>query len=451
MALGREYPADYNRRRALIYSVTKQIEGGRIARPQDIETVFGPESLGPYYFQHALLRTRKRRRDGKPLPRHSFDAASQSFYRFKQSGYLLKYPVETSGTLVHDVGEDFGESLIGAMAVNDAIGYLFGSAVGRIATAATSGNGLILKSLDRVVEQMDPQVKSEIDQYVTIGMLERLKSKEAAVTSDDILGSYRSMIDALERFRNYVLRRASYLENASQARISGIVENLETKLTAKIKGGILDTGRAREGVDWQFQNVISIAQGNNLLEIDDALRGNDENRYLLALKKTLYADFINAIANAVLEEYVRFLEDPKGHPDYTAPMMVKLADLTETASNLESQSIDHVISIFRKVRRGIWSAHDLAPKIKPAELPRDGEYQRLQNAQNFLFYALDSGVRANFKFYKKRAPYQTSLETERDAFGEMAKKMDELKATLKTTEDISLLSRFRVRGNSFLF
>ena len=190
---------------------------------------------------------------------------------------------------------------------------------------------------------------------------------------------------------------------------------------------------------------------NNLLEIDDALRGNDENRYLLALKKTLYADFINAIANAVLEEYVRFLEDPKGHPDYTAPMMVKLADLTETASNLESQSIDHVISIFRKVRRGIWSAHDLAPKIKPAELPRDGEYQRLQNAQNFLFYALDSGVRANFKFYKKRAPYQTSLETERDAFGEMAKKMDELKATLKTTEDISLLSRFRVRGNSFLF
>ena len=228
MALGREYPEDYNRRRALIYSVSKQIESGRIANPQDIKTIFGPESLGPYYFQHALLRTRKRRRDGKPLPRHSFDAASQSFYRYKQSGYLLKSPVETSGTLVHDVGEDFGESLIGAMAVNDAIGYLFGPAVGRIATAVTSGNGLILKSLDRMVEQMDPQVRSEIGQYITVSMLEKLKPEAVAFTSEDILRGYSKITDVLENFRNYVLRKASYLGEVSQTRIKGIVEDLGT-------------------------------------------------------------------------------------------------------------------------------------------------------------------------------------------------------------------------------
>ena len=213
----------------------------------------------------------------------------------------------------------------------------------------------------------------------------------------------------------------------------------------------MDTKRARESVDRQFQNAISIAQSNNLFEIDDALKGNDENRYLLALKKTLYADFINAIANAVLEEYERFLRYPNGHSDYTAPMMVKLADLTETASNLEGQSIDHVISIFRKVRRGIWAAHDLAPKIKPAELPGDGEYQRLQNARNFLFYTLDLGLRPNFDFYSERADQETSLETERDAFKEMMRKMGELRAALKTTEDAGLRSMFRIRGKSFLF
>ena len=259
------------------------------------------------------------------------------------------------------------------------------------------------------------------------------------------------MIDALERFRNYVLRRASYLGDASQARISGIVEDLETRLKTRIEEGILDTERVRESVDRQFQNVISITQGNGLLEIDDALKGNDENRYLLALKKTLYADFINTIVNAVLEEYTRFLVDPQSHPDYTAPMMVKLADLTETASNLEGQSIDHVISIFRKARRGIWAAHDLAPQIKPIELPGDGEYLRLQNARNFLFYTLDLGLRPNFVFYKGRAAQETSLETERDTFMEMLRKMDELKATLKTTEDTGLLSRFRGRGKYFLF
>ena len=132
-------------------------------------------------------------------------------------------------------------------------------------------------------------------------------------------------------------------------------------------------------------------------------------------------------------------------------MMVKLADLAETASNFEGQSIDHVISIFRKARRGIWAAHDLAPKIKPAELPGDGEYLRLQNAQNYLFYTLNLPLKPNFDFYKRRAVQQTALETERDAFSEMLKKMRELRVALKATEDKGWLSFFNSEGKYFSF
>ena len=131
-----------------------------VPKPEDIATVLGDGSVDSYYFMHALMHSieygRRRgvvdyaRRDQRAVQIHSFDSALRPFYRFKDkklpSGYVLT-PREIKGVLVHDLGEEFGQSLLGALVVNKVIGHLLREETGKDADLLTNKNALFFYSL----------------------------------------------------------------------------------------------------------------------------------------------------------------------------------------------------------------------------------------------------------------------------------------------------------------
>ena len=428
-----QVPANYREIRDLGDKVHDTILARRVPQPDQVARVLGEETVKAYCLMHALMYAIEhkrgkgvpnyKRRDKKAIQRHSYDAAFKSFFRFEDrelpSKYLLT-PRENIGVLVHDLGEEFGQNLVGALVVNDIVGYLLGKDAGRDADLLTNKNALLLGPLEEEVAKLEP---SQINHNNIYAAFRRLHS-EVRVEPRDVVWQYRRVLHALRSFKTYVENRADYMPDLQKKALIGYLDELIGGVNIRIKDGALKPDDIAELVAQQYGHVMAIMEAGKYVKVDTSLLVPEDIEFLLTLRKTLYADFVKGISEAVKSSASQSKKSTEGGTttdSYVAPMMEKLADSTDTVANMDSK-LENATSIFRKARIVIASGIDLVGHLKQSEL----DYRRLQRSVDYLFRNLAYRVNPHLEYLQTLSRTENTWDRDLEVFSRMKEKTDEL-------------------------
>ena len=449
-------PESYEVIRTIGYQISQTILARRVPQPDHIALVLGEDAKKAYYFMHALLHNieegRKRgildyaRRDQKAIQRHSFDAAQKPYFRLKDkklpSNYILT-PREIKGVLGHDLGEEFGQSLLGAMIVNDIIGYLLGEETGRDTSLLTNTNALLMDSLeDRISDKVAKTKARDIEPDHVYSVLKEAKS-EVHVKPGTVSYNYLRILNALRTFRAYVEDTANYMPESQRKAILNMSDELSEGVRRRMRNGGVKADDATEQNTSKHEHVMEILERGEYTEADGRLVPPGSPKFLATLKKTLYRDFISEIAQKVRQDSQS--SSRNGSNDYLAPMRVKFAESTETAANMDSTLIN-AISIFRKGRILDAFGIELGGYLRT----QGRDYLSLQMPLVYHFKNLDASVDQNYEEFRRKFERDTAWEPEFKAFGVMKEKMDDLERRITAMESPSWVrERIRDIGNMF--
>lgn len=439
-------PDDHNRIKALGKGVIDASIERKAPPPEDIAQVFGEGAIMPSYFMLALLRNLEhgrarsvldyKRRDGIAIERHSFDAAFKPYYRLRgedlPSNYILT-PREINGALVHDLGEEFGQDLLGAIVVNDVIRYVLGDEAGKDADVLTNKNALLLDPLEDRIKKDNPEHIYKIIR----------KSKSLVNVRDgEIEYHHRRILNALNQFRHYVQTNADYLNGPQKNDLLGTIDDIVERASTRVSQKSLRADEVNGRILQQYENVMGIMEKGEYLMADKKLLLPWDPEFLLSLNKTLYKDFIDTIVKKVKEELV--LESVNGGPkddSYLGAFMEKLSESTDTVANLDLQPLHHAISIFRKARVSIPTGISLVDYLRQ----EGADYARLQKAVDFLYRNLEASVNQWAEVTQESSKRDTTWRIYAEKFAIMKSKTEELEERVREMNGPSWL-RKRIRG-----
>jgi hypothetical protein len=353
--------ADYRKICELGNVISETILARRVPQPDHLAQVLGEEAVNAYLLMHALThaieygKTRgvleSARRDGRAIQIHSFDAAFKPYYRLVDpvlpSGHYLRLR-ERIGLPNHDLGEESGKILLGALVVNDSIGYLIGEDYGKDADTSTNKNGLLMRAHESEIKRLP-----DIDDYSVHKLLER-KMLGVRVSDERVQRQYKKVLDALKGFRKYVSGEVDYMPYTQKDEILGRVSEMASKLSEKIsRGEILSSDEARDVIRSHYGEVMEIIEDIEPGSIDQRLLLPENPEFLVALKQSIYRSFIRNKAGGVVSDlYSAIKASYNNYPvddSYLAHAMIRLADSTQTAANMDANVVN-AASIFGKTR-----------------------------------------------------------------------------------------------------
>ena len=437
---------DYSSKRDLGSRISQLILNRKIPQPEDIVEVLGQEAVEAYYFMHALFHSIEHgrgrlldyaRRDQKAIQRHSFDAAFKPVYRFKDSSLPSKYvltPREITGVLVHDLAEEFGKNLLGALVVNDTIRYLLREEAGNDATLLTNMNALLLDYHERELSKLE-----QIDHERIYNLLNDKKS-QINVKPRTVQWQYQRILRALKHFEEYVKHKVDYIPDSQKEELISIINRLSEKLKIKIRSKeLLTPDNLTELIMQQYAHVIGIVErgeSEGYIEVDSRLLLPEEPEFLLTLKKTLYRDFVDKIKRQVMTNAISASQNGGIIDDsYLAPMIEKIAECTDTVSNMD-YILTNAVSIFRKARVVLASGLDLTRDLKELSV----EHQRLQRGIEYLFRKLDGKVDMHLRHFEEDKEQETAYGQDVEIFKTMNEKMKDLEMIVNAMGESTLVS-----------
>ncbi|MBI2658141.1 hypothetical protein HYX08_05605 [Candidatus Woesearchaeota archaeon] len=442
-------PANYPEIQRIGIEVSNTILDRKIPQPSKIAMVLGEDNVRAYYLMHALLWAIEhrrspstpdyKRRDRKAIQRHSFDASFRPLYRFadtKESKIPSRYiltPREVRGVLVHDLGEEFGQSLMGALIVNDVISYLLGNDTGNDADLLTNKNALLLDGLEEAVKA------DEMKHETIFGAAVRLGSR-VIISDRSVAHEYTRVHQALGHFKSYVegINDESYMPLAEKKRLIDVLEGLISSVKEKSKERLRAEQLSTSIVD-QYGNIISVIKDKDYGEVDRTLLLPGDNEYRLTLKNTLYRDFVRRVAESVKRSAPVNGANGSGI-DFLAPFIESIAETTDTVTNMDLEP-PHAISIYRKAREKIGQGIDLALALRG----QDETYGKLAIAVEYLHRNLVDMIETRVGELKSRKKKETALGRDLEKFGIMREKMGDLEARMEEIRQPGLLKAWHNR------
>ena len=423
-----EIPENYDAIRALGEEVSETITNRMVPKPSDIALVLGKDAVKPYYFMHALFhdleygRNRSifdyKRRDRIAIQRHSFDGAFKPYYRLTDkdlpSNYFLN-PREITGVLVHDLGEEFGQSLLGAIVINDAIKHVLGEKAGKDADVLTNKSALLLDSLEGRIEKVPVTAES------IYNIVKEAKS-EVIVRPGTVIYQYQRALNALKQFQDYVKNQVDYIDNDEKKVIIGIIDEIKEGIVAS-RPKALKADDIAGLVLQQHDGILRLIKEKEYTPVDKHLLLPGDPEFLLTLKKTLYNRFVDNIAERVREEAK--LASRNGNTqddDYLAAYTEKVAESTDTVANMSPEPLHHPMSIFRKARITIRNGIGLVNYLRQEQM----HSERLQMAVDYLYRNLDDVVNQYLNHFKSSKRRDTNWKLYVNKFGTMRSKTAEL-------------------------
>ncbi|MBI2650954.1 hypothetical protein HYX01_00600 [Candidatus Woesearchaeota archaeon] len=409
----------------LLYNIsTEVIQKRKVPEPSQISAVFGTDALATYYLMHALLHSQEynqrgvvvgyARRDRKAVQRHSFDSAARPLYRLYDRSLPSRYLLtarEMQGVLVHDLGEEFGKGIFGALVINDIIRHLFGSEIGRDAEILTSNNMLIWDSVERKLKESNAQSLED-----AIHIIER-RARSYTSLKDEPLNRvlskhYKRVLDALSQFSDYVstleyLGKESDGEHSEQQKkiLVRIIEEMHESISKKIKEGRTIRLENAKASTIKYHNnalrVIKELTAEQISSIDDRFIMPEDSKLLIGIKNALYRDYIFAIASESIGLMCSYREQGIKDDIYLSPFMEKLADCTDTARNMDPTPLQNAVSIFNKAEILIVAGIKLAEYLKGESV----DNKRLLTGVNYMFKNLQ------FKVYSHLESATKNLDT----------------------------------------
>ncbi|MBI2130663.1 hypothetical protein HYU10_02730 [Candidatus Woesearchaeota archaeon] len=418
--------------------VSDTIVAQMVPEPSKVAFSLGNYAVHMYYFMHALFHSiehrtgtwfEPERTDEKPLQKHSFDAAVKPLFRYHDpmpSGYLIT-PRETKSILVHDVGEDFGRSLIGAVVINDLIKYLFGERVGRDAEILTNHYALILSSI------VGKRAEAELDEISPAGLpaILALEMEKLRYTDADVVTESRMAVSALQEFMDYAIVNTTNMPPIERDDIIDIMVSLSSRTLEYADESRINPKAATDFAQQQYERVLGILQSGKFMEADRDILMPGEHEYLASLKKTLYWHYVDNIFQEVKREAREHLGNGKKPSDaYLSTAMVKTAEQTDTAANMEYNPPTQASSINRKARIVIASNLSLFGWLE--ELGRD--YGRLQSANRYLFEVLKASIDGNIAALETKVRLDTNWRPNLARFMLMREKARDLETRVCGSE-----------------
>ncbi len=408
---------DYKETRDLGKTVAKTILNRKVPEPDQISRVFGEENVDPYYVMHALTHSQEYgqrtgiinygRRDQKAMQIHPYDSAFKPYRRLWDrrlpSGYDLTSE-EIGEILIHDLGEEFGHSPLGALVVNGSIGYLLGKNKGEAANRLTNQNGMVLDSLQNRVNDLPQerlnQIQNKVDDLLQEGRdqddiddilkeemgelyqshtYDILKEEMSVVEvkASHIRAHYQRFLSALNDFGDYVSQNSDYMGRGQKEDLLGRIGKMSSSLNKTRGIDILTPDDATQSVLEQYEHVMGIMEAGNYIEVDENLVVPGSAPFLLTLEKTLYRDYIDNIAES---------------------MMAKNADATDNVITMDHTSLLNDTSIFRKARILINANIEHGKYLKE----NNEDYKRLERGIDYLFRNLDASVNHHLRELQKR-------------------------------------------------
>jgi len=449
-----EMPSNYQELHDLGHIVSSTILSRKVPQPAHIAKILGQGNVSAYYLMHALMHSKEygqgrdvlvyARRDKKAPAIHPFDSAVKPYFRVNDrdlpSRYILT-PREQRGILIHDLNEDYGESLLGVFVVNDIISYLLGEETGKDAILDTNKNGLLLKSLENEI------IKLPIKNHNGVYRLLEEKLTQLSIKPLSIPREYRRVLSSLYDFEKYIDKEVDYMPEQKDDLLM-IINEMSTALTKKIKNKeLLGPSEVEEQVKWQYMHVMEIMKHGNYIDVDRNLVLPGDQEFLLTLNKTLYWDFISNIAENVQRNSNSVLQNEHAKNDsYLSPIMVKLADSTNTVANMDQSPLTNATSIFRKARISIAAGIILGGYLKNQQ----NDYQRLHSGVDYLFRNLEHSVDRHLEYLSKSAMGETNYELDLKIFEVMKGKMKDLEILIAEMQEPSLVENvFKRIGNIF--
>ena len=426
---------------SLMYNVSTTLVNRKVPQPSQIEQTLGEDGLKSYFFMHALMHSieygRERvlesaRRDGKAIQRHSFDAAVKPEYRFDDPNLPSNYKLGPRGkkdAILHDLGEEFGKSAIGALIVNDVIRCLFGDLTGKDTSFLTNYNAILLESHSRELlelETVDPDSVHEL-----LGKSrDKLKINKALVSSH-----YIKVYEALLKFRDFVEKKVDYMPDSDKKHLVGIINNTANDVDSQIRRGVLTADNVKRSILTIYDRIMGIIEKGDYIDVDNRLVLPGEPEFFIILKRTLYRDFVHQISDEVLREAIEHHRDggEKDDHSYLELMLAKNSENTDTVANTPYDPISNAVSIQRKSRILIVEDLNLIKELKS----RDFNYDALQRAMDYLFRNLQYSVTLNYEQTKKRAENDTNLELNRRMFEVINEKVSDLEKLVAATREPS--------------
>lgn len=391
---------DYVRLRDLSYDLSMKIIGREIAYPSEIKQISlkeGDEVSRIYYFMDALMHHIEydkwgriadyTMKDEKPIQRHFFDSAFRSYFRYTDpelpSNYLSTLR-EQKGILVHDLAENFGKNIIGALVVNHVIKNLFGNEIGNDASLLTDMNAFVLKSINRKVRSL-----KEINPDNVYKILYK-KRDDIIVGQGTIDKQYVKVLNALKKFEKYAVEKADYMPESEKNSLLNIINNLYEDINENISSKtLLSPDVVSKNMKMYYNNVMNLIKKGEYLEVDERLILPDESEFLIMLKRTLYRDYIKKIHNQVLKDAISYSKNGDSPDDsYLRLAMEKIPELTDTVINMPYQPNSKSLNIQRKGRIDIIENIELINNLK--NLGKD--YSRLFNGVDYLYENLIKSV-----------------------------------------------------------
>ncbi len=416
-------PVNYEQIRSMGENVSNAISGRllsdeglpkrRVPEPEQIAKVLGQDALLPYYFMHALFHNIERgngtlfshpiRRDGKALQEHSFSAAFSPYFRYVDQvipSYFFLTPREVKGNLVHDVPEEFGRTLLGALVDINIIKYVLGREMGEDADILTNKNAMLLDPLEAKLERIMPDVINHANTYQAFNFL----WKEVKTRSNDIDEQYKRVLNALGIFKTYVQGECNYMSDPQRSQLLQIIQTLINRVAKHSQNKRkLRTGTTKPLVKSQYAHVMDVMEYAHIHgtyeEVDRRLLLPDDHEFLVILKNKLYRDSVKGIVQKVIANARRHSSDD----DYLAPAMEKLADFSHSGKNLDTR-IENARSIVLKGSTLIDEFVGLAESLRAERY----DTERLERGIRWAHSNLKLGLISVFNFHQGRYGVETA-------------------------------------------
>lgn len=377
---------NYNETRDLGKTVSRIILDRKVPEPGQISQVFGEETVDSYIVMHALTHSQEYglrtgiinygRRDQKAMQIHPYDSAFKPYRRLRDprlpSGYDLT-PKEIIEVFIHDLGEEFGHSPIGALVVNASLGYLLDKDIGKAGNRLTNQNGMVLDSLQDRVNDLSQE---DLDPGHIYDILKE-EMCNVKVEASHIEAHYQRFLDALNYFEAYVGQNSNYMSKEQKEKLLGRIGKMSEKLNKERGIDILTPDDATQSIWKQYDNVKKIMEAGDYIEVDANLVVTGSTPFLLTLEKTLYRDYIDNIGES---------------------MIPKDAESTDNVIKMDHTSLLNDTSIFRKARILINSNIERGRYLKE----NNEEYKRLERGVDYLFRNLDASVNHHLRELQKR-------------------------------------------------
>ena len=411
-------PVNYEDIRSIGEIVSNTISARKVPTPEQIAKILGQDAVLPYYFMHALFHNIERgngrlflhpiRRDSKALQEHSFSAAFSPYFRYRDQvipSYFFLTPREVKGNLVHDIPEEFGRTLIGALVDINIIKYVLGRDMGEDANDLTNKNAMLLDPLEARLERINPAVINHGSTYRALNSLWR----EVKTRSEDIDSQYKRALRALETFRTYVQKEIDYMPGSQKNQLLQIIQTLVTRVEKDVQSKkTLRTGATKPLVKGQYAHVMDVmgnAEKHGAYEgVDGRILLPDDHEFLIVLKNTLYRDSVRGFVQKVMTNARKHASSGDG---YLAPAMMKLSDFSHSGKNLDV-NIANARSI---VLKGSILIDEFAGLV---ELLRDERYnaERLDRDVRWAYRNLNLGLHDVLNFHEGRSRAETAQESD---------------------------------------